>query len=450
MSSVKDIALFISEEDDYCTRPAGAQDSDDKDSGTQALYTVDDIEEGLQQFERQRHIDVPEQPKFSGGNGSMEPISILEMVTKNESAVEEKLGAPPNGTDRLYTIEDILEVLEMEDGHLSLKDEQEKYVDLRTEEPKETAKMMRDRCRRRMREEERRIRKQTWRKYSLDSLNSNSDKMSTGLSGQKQERVDRTDDKERLSERLSQLGGDKQEQMTGTEVKKLDLVPNAEKNGDGNAFLSRGPVEKTVATPVHDSVGNFSESPLSATQPLVDDKVSAAQSSQDVVIGDGFDKKSSTSTVSLPEIQNVIPEETKSRFHCPLTEKTRRMVGNQRPRSSGCGIAGIQVRSEYPRLECETKHVHGNGIKPPACKEVKSSPESSDYRQPMDGVSCKEETVTDSQNRLRSEEVDRSAHEQNMGKVNLNAGGKVRRFFSGFTIACRLLCCVSDTSSSEE
>ncbi|XP_078686304.1 uncharacterized protein LOC144918997 [Branchiostoma floridae x Branchiostoma belcheri] len=449
MSSVKDIALFISEEDDYCTRPAGAQDSDDKDSGAQALYTVDDIEEGLQQFERQRHVEVPKHPKVHGSNGSLtlEPISILEMVTKNEPAVEEKLGAPPNGTDRLYTIEDILEVLEMEDGHLSLKDEQGKYVDLRTEEPKETAKMMRDRCRRRMREEERRIRKQTWRKYSLDSLNSNSDKMSTGLSGQKQERVDRTDDKERLSERLSQLGGDKQEQMTGTEVKKLDLVPNSEKNGDGNAFLSRGPDEKTVATPVHDSVGNFSES-ISANQPLVDDKVSAALSNQEVVIGDGFDRKS---TVSLPEVQNVIPEEIKNRFHCPLTEKTRRMVGRQRPRSSGCGIAGIQVRSEYPRPECETKHVHGNGIKPPACKRAgKSSPESSDYRQPMDGVSCKEEAVIDSQNRLRSEEVDRSSQGQNMGKANLSAGGKVRRFFAGFSWACRLLCCVSDTSGSEE
>ncbi|CAH1259214.1 MAP3K14 [Branchiostoma lanceolatum] len=180
MSEVGDTVVFyISEEDDYSPK-AGAQDSDIEDSGTQTLHTVDDKEEGLQ-FERERNGESSDQPKFAGSKG-VEPISIPEMVTK-DAPVEEKLEAPPNDTNRLYTIEDILEALKTEDGHSSLKDKQEKKISLRTEESK-TVKAMRDACRKRMMEEERRIRKRTWRKYSLDSLNS--DKMLAGLSGEEQ------------------------------------------------------------------------------------------------------------------------------------------------------------------------------------------------------------------------------------------------------------------------
>ncbi|XP_066267460.1 uncharacterized protein [Branchiostoma lanceolatum] len=185
MSEVGDTVLFyISEEDDYSPK-AGAQDSDNEDSGTQTLYTMDDIGEGLRQFERKRHGEVTDQPKFAGSKG-VEPISILyigpEKLTK-DAPVNERLEAPPNDTDRLYTIEDILEALKTEDGR-SLKEKQEKKISLRTEESKKTVKAMRDGCRQRMKEEERRIRKRTWRKYSLDSLVS--DKMSAALSKEKE------------------------------------------------------------------------------------------------------------------------------------------------------------------------------------------------------------------------------------------------------------------------
>ncbi|CAH1244435.1 Hypp7311 [Branchiostoma lanceolatum] len=215
MSEVGDTVLFyISDEDDYSPK-TGAQDSDNEDSGTQTLYTMDDIGEGLRQFERKRHGEVTDQPKFAGSKG-VEPISILhiglEKLTK-DAPVNEKLEAPPNDTDRLYTIEDILEALKTEDGQLPLKDKQEKKISLRTEESKKTVKVMRDGCRKRMKEEERRIRKRTWRKCSLDSLVS--DKMSAALSEEKQGLVKKQDDKEKLSDRLPQLDGDEQEHMTG-------------------------------------------------------------------------------------------------------------------------------------------------------------------------------------------------------------------------------------------
>ncbi|CAH1272102.1 Hypp4773 [Branchiostoma lanceolatum] len=305
MSDVENTVLFyIGEEDDYSPK-AEAQDSDNEDSGTQTLYTVDDIEGGLQQFERERHGEVTDQPKFPGSKG-VEPISVPEMVTK-DAPVDEKLGAPPNDTDRLYTIEDILEALETEDGHLALKDKQEKKISLRTEESKKTVKAMRDGCRKRMKEEERRIRKRTWRKYSLDSLNS--DKMSAALSGEKQEFAKKQDD-EKLSERLPQLVG-----------YKVNPVSKAEKIDDRNA---------------------------------------------------------------------------------------------------ACKLAGTS--------------------------------ESSDVRLTTDGVPCSDERVTksDSHDRLSSEENGRSVHEQNMGKGNLNARGKVRRLFAGFRRVCRRLCCISDTSGSDE
>ncbi|XP_066295570.1 uncharacterized protein [Branchiostoma lanceolatum] len=216
------VVFYIGEEDDYSSK-AEAQDSDNEDSGTQPLYTVDDIQEGLRQFERERHGEVTGQPKFPGSKG-LEPISILEMVTKDAPA-DEKLGAPPNDTDRLYTIEDIPEALETEDGHLSLKDKHEKKISLRTEESKKTVKAMRDRCRKRMKEEERRIRKRTWRKYSLDSLNS--DKMSAAVSGEKQEFAKKQDD-EKLSDRLPQLDGDKQEQMTASDGNNDDRATESE------------------------------------------------------------------------------------------------------------------------------------------------------------------------------------------------------------------------------
>ncbi|CAH1264192.1 Hypp2908 [Branchiostoma lanceolatum] len=254
MSEVGDTVLFyISDEDDYSPK-AEAQDSDNEDSGTQTLYTVDDIEEGLRLFERERHCEVTDQPKFPGSKG-LEPI--LEMVTK-DAPVEEKLEAPPNDTDRLYTIEDILEALETEDGHLSLKNKQEKGISRRTEESKKTVKAMRDGCRKRMKEEERRIRKRTWRKYSLNSLNS--DKMSAALSGEKQGLVDKQDDKENLSDRLPQLDGDKQEPMTESDDKKVNPVSDAQKKL----------VNKSAASPVHKGMGDVSESLISATHSIVD------------------------------------------------------------------------------------------------------------------------------------------------------------------------------------
>ncbi|CAH1272132.1 Hypp4776 [Branchiostoma lanceolatum] len=329
---------------------AEAQDSDNEDSGTQTLYTLDDIEEGLRQFERERHGEVTDQPKFSGCKG-LEPISILEMVTK-DAPVDEKLGAPPNDTDRLYTIEDIVEVLETEDGHLSLKDKQEKKINLRTEESKKIVKAMRDGCRKRMKEEERRIRKQMWRKYSLDSLNS--DKMSAALSGEKQGLVNKQDDREKLSrsDRLPQLGGrgDEQEQMTDSDDERVNLASNTEKNDDRYMYVP-------------------------------------------------------------------------------------------------------QAHSEYP--EKKGKHAHGNGIRPstPACKLAGTSSESSDVRLTTDGVpACNDGRVSesDSHDRLRSEENDKSGHEQNMGKANLNARGKVRRLFASLRRVCRRLCCISDTSGSDE
>ncbi|XP_066295654.1 uncharacterized protein [Branchiostoma lanceolatum] len=384
MSDVGDTVLFISEEDDYSPK-AEAQDSDNEDSGTQTLYTVDDIEKGLRQFERESHGEVTDQPKFPGSKG-VEPISILEMVTK-DAPVDEKSVAPPNDTDRLYTIEDILEALETEDGHLSLKDKQEKKINLRTEESKKTVKAMRDGCRKRMKEEERRIRKRTWRKYSLDSLDS--DKMLAGLSGEKQE-LEKQDDKEKVSDRLPQLGGDKQEQMTESDDKKVNPVSNAERNDDRNALLSSDTVNKAAASPAHDheSMGDVSKSlSISATHSTLDDKVSVALSSQDVALGDGFERKTSTSAVPvfLPERKDVIPGETgvttTSRFQCPLTDKTLRMVVQQRPHSTGCGIIDHtryevghryvqQAHREYP--EKKTKRAHGNGISPstPACSQA--------------------------------------------------------------------------------
>ncbi|CAH1272167.1 Hypp4781 [Branchiostoma lanceolatum] len=444
MSDVGDTILFISEEDDYSPK-AEAQDSDNEDSGTQTLYTVDDIEEGLRQFERERHGEVTDQPKFPGSKG-VEPISILEMVTKDAPA-DEKLGAPPNDTDRLYTIEDILEALETEDGHVSLKDKQEKKINLRTEESKKTVKAMRDGCRKRMKEEDRRIRKRTWRKYSLDSLDS--DKMLAGLSGEKQE-LEKQDDKEKVSDWLPQLGGDKQEQMTESDDKKVNPVSIAERNDDRNAFLSCMIVNKAAASPVHDheSMGDVSKAlSINATHSTLDDKVSVALSSQDVAIGDGFERESSTSEVFLTEKKVVIPGETAvttSRFLCPLTEKTLRMVVQQRSHSTGCGITDVtsedshryvrQAHSEYP--EKKTKRAHGNGISPstPACKLAGTSSESSNVRLTTDGVPCNDKRVTesDSHNHLTSEENDRFGHEQTTGKVNLNARGKIRRLFSGF------------------
>ncbi|XP_066293559.1 uncharacterized protein [Branchiostoma lanceolatum] len=351
MSDVGDTVLFyISEEDDYSPM-AEAQDSVNEDSGTQTLNTLDDIEEGLRQFKRERHGEVTDQPKFSGCRG-LEPISILEMVSK-DAPVEEKLGAPPNDTDRLYTIEDILEALEIEDGHLSLslKDKQGKKISLRAEESKKTVKAMRDGCRKRMKEEERRIRKQMWRKYSLDSLNS--DKMSAGLSGEKQGLVNKQDDREKLSrsDRLPQLGGrgDEQEQMTDSDDKKVNLASNTEKNDDRYMYVR-------------------------------------------------------------------------------------------------------QAHSEYP--EKKGKRAHGNGIRPstPACKLAGTSSESSDVRLTTDGVPCSDERVieSDSHNHFTSEENDRFGHEQTTGKANLNARGKIRRLFASLRRVCRLLCCISDTSSSDE
>ncbi|CAH1263965.1 Hypp2810 [Branchiostoma lanceolatum] len=254
MSDVGNTVLFYISEDDDFSPKTEAQDSDNEDSGTQTLYTVDDIEEGLRQFERERHGEVADQPKLPGSKG-VEPISILEMVTK-DAPVDEKLGAPRNDTDRLYTIEDILEALETDDGHLSLKDKQEKKISLRTEESKKTVKAMRDGCRKRMKEEERRFRKQTWRKYSLDSLNS--DKMSTALSEEKQELVKKQGDKEKLSDRLPQLDGDKREGMTESDDKKV--VSNAEKKI----------VNKAAASPVHERMGDVSKSLISATDSIVD------------------------------------------------------------------------------------------------------------------------------------------------------------------------------------
>ncbi|XP_066272507.1 uncharacterized protein [Branchiostoma lanceolatum] len=374
MSDVGNTVLFyISEDDDYSPK-AEAQDSDKEYSETQTLYTLDDIEEGLRQFERERHGEVTDQPKFPGSKG-VEPISILEMVTK-DAPVDEKLGAPPNDTDRLYTTEDILEALETEDGHLSLKDKQEKEISLRTEESKKTVKAMRDRCRKRMKEEERRIRKRTWRKYSLDSLNS--DKMSAALSEEKQELVKKQDDKEKLSDRLLQLDGDKQEPMTESDDK--EVVSNAEKKI----------VKKATASPVHESMGDVSNSLISATHPSVDDG------------------------------------------HKYISH----------------------AHSEYP--EEKGKRAHGNGIRPSGLESklagTSSESSTSDVKLTTDGVPCNDERATDSDshNHFTSKENDRSGHEQTKSKANLKPRGKVRRFFTGFRRVCRRLCCISDTSGSEE
>ncbi|XP_066272365.1 uncharacterized protein [Branchiostoma lanceolatum] len=372
MSDVGNTVLFyISEDDDYSPK-AEAQDSDNEESETQTLYTLDDIEDGLRQFERERHGEVTDQPKFPGSKG-VEPISILEMVTK-DAPVDQKLGAPPNDTDRLYLTEDILEALETDDGHLSLKNKQEKKISLRTEESKKTVKAMRDGCRKRMMEEERRIRKRTWRKYSLDSLNS--DKMSAVLLEEKQELVKKQDYKAKLFDRLPQLDGDKQEPMTESDDNKV--VSNAEKKI----------VNKAAASPVHESMGNVSNSLISATLSIVDDG------------------------------------------HKYISH----------------------AHSEYP--EKKGKRAHGNGIRPsaPACKLAGTSSESSDVRLTTDRVPYNDERATDSDshNRFTSQENDKSGHEQTKGKANLKPRGKVRRFFTGFRRVCRLLCCISDTSGSEE
>ncbi|CAH1232320.1 Hypp442 [Branchiostoma lanceolatum] len=405
---VKRVLFYISEEDDYSPK-AGAQDpplatrpiydnfrhpkqvpkpanweliledydrlwklsrsyqlkhsADNEDSGTQTLHMVDDIEEGLRQFERERLGEVTDQPKFPGSKG-VEPISIPEMEVTKDAPVDEKLEAPPNDTDRLYTIDDILEALETEDGHLSLKDKQEK-ISLRTEESKKTVKAMRDGCRKRMKEEERRIRKRTWRTYSLDSR---SDKMLAGLSAVKQALVTKQDDKEELSDRLPQLSRDKQEQMTESDDKKI--------------------VNKSAASPVHEGMGDVSESLISATHSIVND-------------GHGY-----------------VPQ-----AHSEYSEKKRRRA-------------------------------HGNSISPstPAYKLAGTSSESSDVRLTTDGVPFSNRRVSesDSHDRLSSEDSDKYGHEQTKSKANLNARGKVRRLLAGFRRVCRRLCCISDTSGSEE
>ncbi|CAH1242668.1 Hypp6934 [Branchiostoma lanceolatum] len=211
------------------------------------------MSDGLRQFERERHGEVTDQLKFPGNKG-VEPISILEMVTK-DAPVDEKLEAPPNDTDRLYTTGDILEALETDDEHLSFKDKQEKKISLRTEESMKTVKAMRDGCRKRMKEEKCRIRR--WRKYSLDFLNS--DKMSAELSEEKQELVTKQDNKERLFDRLPQLDGDKQEPMTEYDDKKV--VSNAEKKI----------ANKAAASPVHERLGDMSKSLIDATSSTVND-----------------------------------------------------------------------------------------------------------------------------------------------------------------------------------
>ncbi|XP_035684607.1 uncharacterized protein LOC118421432 [Branchiostoma floridae] len=469
MTDVRDAVLFISEEDDN-SPVTGVEDSDDEDSESQTLYTVDDIEEGLRQFERQRHAEVTDQAKAPDSEVA-EPISILEMVSKN-APVEEKSGALPNGSDRLYTIEDILEALEVEDRQLSLKDEQEKNISIRTEESKTTAKAMREGCRKRMKEEERRIRKRTWRKYSLDDLKS--EKMIAGLSEEKRAPVEKYDAKEKLSVRLSQLGGDEQEQMTESEDKTAKLVSSAEKNRERrNAFFSSGIVKTSAASSTHESMGDVSKSLVSEAQLALDEKVSVVLSSQDVAVGDGCDRKC---TAFLPERKDVIPvageievstcNVTTNSFNCPLTEKTRRMVVHQRPHPTRCDIADVTryedghkwvshvSHSKYAK--CQAKSAHGNGIRESstsACNLLGTSPENADVRPSKNGrVPCQEETRTesDSHSRLGSEEIDGSAHEQDMDKADLNAKGKFRRFLSGFMRACRQLCCVASTDSSEE
>ncbi|CAH1233223.1 Hypp653 [Branchiostoma lanceolatum] len=373
MSDIGDTVLFYISDEDHYSPKAEAQDSDNEDSGTQTLYRVNDIEEGLRQFERERHGEVTDQPKFP--TKGVEPISIPEMVTK-DALVDEKLEAPPNDTDRLYTVEDILEALETEDGHLSLKEKQEKKISLRREESKKTVKAMRDGCRKRMKEEERRIRKQTWRKYSLDSLNSG--KMSAALSGEKQGLVDKQGDKEKLSDRLPQLDRDKQEQMTESDDKKVNPVSDAEKKM----------VNKAAASPVHDNMGDVSESLINATHSIVDDR--------------------------------------------------RRYVR--------------QAHSEYPEKKGKHEHGNGIRPSTPLCKLAGTSSESSDVRLTTDGVPSNDGRVmdSDSHDRLSSEDSDKSGHEQNIGGANLNARGKVRRLFDGFRRVCRLLFCIADTSGSEE
>ncbi|CAH1253300.1 Hypp1136 [Branchiostoma lanceolatum] len=365
MSDVGNTVLFyISEDDDYSPK-AEAQDSDKEDSETQTLYTLDDIEKGLRQFERERHGEVTDQPKFPGSKG-VEQISILEMVTK-DAPVDEKLVAPPNDTDRLYTTEDILEALETEDGHLSLKDKQEKkiMISLRTEESKKTVKAMRDRCRKRMKEKERRIRKRTWRKYSLDSLNS--DKMSAALSEEKQGLVKKQDDKEKLSDRLLQLDGDKQEPMTESDDKEKI-------------------VNKAAASPVHESIGDVSNSLISATHPSVDDG-----------------------------------HKYISHAHSEYPEEKGKHGNGIRPSAPESKLAGTSSESSDVKLTTD-------GV---PCNDERA-------------------TDSDSHNHFTSEENDKAGHEQTKGKANLKPRGKVRRFFTGFRRVCRLLCCISDTGGSEE
>ncbi|XP_078604060.1 uncharacterized protein LOC144877875 [Branchiostoma floridae x Branchiostoma japonicum] len=470
MTDVRDAVLFISEEDDN-SPVTGVEDSDDEDSESQTLYTVDDIEEGLRQFESQRHAEVTDQAKAPDSEVA-EPISILEMVSKN-APVEEKSGALPNGSDRLYTIEDILEALEVEDRQLSLKDEQEKNISIRTEESKTTAKAMREGCRKRMKEEERRIRKRTWRKYSLDDLKS--EKMIAGLSEETRAPIEKDGVKEKLSARLSQLGGDGQEQMTESEDKAASLVSSAEKNRERrNAFFSSEIVKISSASSAHESMGDVSKSLVSAAQLALDEKVSEALSSQDdaCAVGDGCDRKS---TALLTERKGVIPGETEvstynvtsNRFQCPLTDKTRRMVVQLPPHPSRCDIADVTryedghkcvshvSQIEYP--ECQAKSANGNindiRSSTSACNLLGTSPENADVRSPKNGrVPSKDDKLTesDSHSRLGSEEIDGSAHEQDMAKVDLNAKGKFRRLLSGFVRACRKLCCVASTGSSEE
>eukprot|EP00058_Branchiostoma_floridae_P000120 XP_002585608.1 hypothetical protein BRAFLDRAFT_111734 [Branchiostoma floridae] len=467
MAEVRDAVLFISEEDDNSPM-TGVEDSDDEDSGPQTLYTVDDIEEGLRQFVKQRHAEVTDQKKLPDSKG-VEPISILEMVSKN-APVQEKSGATPNGTDRLYTIEDILEALEVEDGQLSLKDEHEKYISLRTEESKKTAKAMRERCRKRMKDEERRIRKRTWRKYSLDDLKS--EKMVAVLSGEKRAPVEKDDIKKELSVRLSQLGRDRQELMTESEDKKANLVSSAEKNRERrNAFFSSVIVKKSEASSPHESMDDVSKSLVRAAQPTLDDKVPVVLSSHDVAVGDVFDR---TSTAFLPERKGEIPRHTEvstcnvatNRFHCPRTDIcTRRMAVQQRPHPTRCDIVDVTrhedghkcvshvSQSEYP--ECQANSARDHGIRAStsaACNLTVTSPESADVRPSIGRVPCKEDKLTesDSHSRLGSEDFEGSADEKDMDKANLNAKGKFRRLLSSFARACRRLCCVASTSSLEE